>query len=239
MTKKSNYRNDMKRLVCTTTPPSITTIEKYITELPLINTVNLRNRKIAKELILNAITENTFILIDGPSMSGKSTFAPKLAKEISGIVIDIDYLAAEYYLKHSINKKEAIENFSFKRINEETDSFIINNLQKIIKEKKKEKKPIILVGTYIQILQRAIVMKTIGKMFKKTVSIFCCEESEEAYKKLYLSRKHDLNNLPCNNEFEKECKNFRFASSLIQSNLLGFGFTNSYVINTTVSDEFQ
>lgn len=71
-------------------------MQEYVSDLTIVPTFDLRKKSNARKMIVESINSRTFILVDGASRNGKTTFANRLAKEIDGIVLDIDYLCKEW-----------------------------------------------------------------------------------------------------------------------------------------------
>ena len=66
-------------------------------------TVDIRSKNEHHELTQELTSTQCFIIIDGPSNSGKSTFARRLANAINAEIVDIDLLCYDY-LQNRINQ---------------------------------------------------------------------------------------------------------------------------------------
>lgn len=116
---------------------------------------DLRTDKQAYEKIMNTLlSQKTLILIDRCSLSGKSTFAYRLVKKIKGNIVDIDLICKDWIDKQISKITNPIERFSFlTHMDALTDSYILENLENIIKDKSK-KGSVILVGCYMEPIYR-------------------------------------------------------------------------------------
>lgn len=210
--------------------------EIYIRSLPLSETFDLRRNYQARSIIMNSINKNSLILIDGPSASGKTTFAKRLAKKTNAIIVDIDLLCIDWLNKQ--DKKNIYALIDFDRL---TDQYLLDELENIIKEKSRYNRPVILVGFYMEIIYRSIIARTLGKYFQKMISIVCCEESFEKVVKMIESRNQKFRtNLP--NEKKNTLDQYNFVKEFVDSNsriFLGVGMDMSFIVDTEVSDMFK
>lgn len=213
----------------------------YIESLPMVQTIDLRRNKRAKSIISQCITSHTFVLIDGGSANGKTTFANRLAKQFNAEIIDIDMICKECMDKLLASTRNDMEiSYIFQKFDELTDQYIFDNLERIVQEKSQLGKPVILVGCYLEIIYRSIIARTLGKYFEKIVSLFCCEETFEQVERFVLNREDDK--ILYNRERAICMQQYNFATMLVQKQnirVLGIGMSSSFVINSRVSNRFK
>ena len=143
--------------------------ELYVRSLKISKTIDIRNNNNARNKILESIKPKTLLLFDGSSLNGKTTFAERLAQTIDAQVVDSDIICKKW-IDEQIKNKNVIERFLFaSNVNELTDRYILKNLEKIIKEK--SNKTVILVGSYLEVIYRSIIVKTLGKYFERVVHL--------------------------------------------------------------------
>lgn len=212
--------------------------EQYIRSLKVCVTEDLREEKDAKLKILNALKKKTLILIDGSSLNGKTTFANRLSKHIQANIVDIDLICKDWIEEHLEKTTNLIERFYLLgNVDKLTDVYILENLEKIIKEKSKNGN-VILVGSYMEIIYRCIIAKTIGQYFEQVVSIYCCAKS---FKDVMMMKKKRDEEFGVYKEIDDEILNaYNYSKRLLQDGgiLLGFGMTASFITDTSVSDMF-
>lgn len=206
-------------------------------------TVDIRSKNEHHELTQELTSTQCFIIIDGPSNSGKSTFARRLANAINAEIVDIDLLCYDY-LQNRINQcKNYMEVLmAYHNIDQETDEFILNNLEDIIAEKAKKSKTVILVGMYLEPIYRCILARTLGKYFKRTVSLFCLEYCFGEIQKMQRSRANEFGGKTMPGEIEKLHRQYMLAkefASMEDGKILAAGVDSSYLVNTTVSNWYS
>ena len=216
--------------------------ELYIRSFKFVPTIDLRTNKNAVSLIGNSITPRTFILIDGGSANGKTTFANRLAKHFGAEVVDIDIICGEYITGLLALARTYQERCNILRQYDQlTDQYIFNNLERVIREKSKLGKPVILIGCYLEVIYRTIIVRTLGKYFESVVSIFCCEESFKQVEKFITQRDgedkrfYDYEKLICKQQYKA-------ASKLVSRkniNALGIGMSASFVVCSRNSNMFK
>lgn len=217
---------------------------KYIPELSLYvrslepcKTVDIREDSCARQRILDVINSKTLILIDGSSSSGKSTFANRLANKTGAKVIDIDIICMEWFDKQLKNKNQIEQMMLVLKMNELTDKFILENLEKIIE--KESSNSVILVGAYLDVIYRTIIAKTLGKYFEKVVSIYLCAKDSEEVKMMHRQRCNQFGSDLVQAE-SKILEHYEYSKRLLVQNgiWLGFGMTASFIADISVSDMF-
>jgi len=211
----------------------------YIRSLTHCPTEDLRNDKDARSKILEALKKKSLILIDGSSLNGKTTFAKRLAKHIEADIVDIDLICKDWIEQQVKKNRNPIEQFSFVvNMDRLTDTYILENLEKII-QKKSKKGNVILVGCYIEVIYRAIIAKSLGKYFDQVVSIYCCAKSFNKIMMMKKKRDEEFGFSP-ENEDQKILFEYNYSKRLIQDNgiMLGFGMTSSFIADTGISDMF-
>ena len=127
-------------------------------------------------------------------------------------------------------------------IDQETDEFILNNLEDIIAEKAKKGKTVILVGMYLEPIYRCILARTLGKYFKRTVSLFCLEYCFGEIQKMQRSRANEFGGKTMPGEIEKLHRQYMLAkefASIEDGKILAAGVDSSYLVNTTVSNWYS
>lgn len=220
-------------------------VASYLLSVKAVQTFDLRSRpEYIETALYSRDYSNTLIFIDGPSCSGKSTLAERIANRIDAEIVDIDLICLEWF-----NKKLELEKNPFKRnliiddMKTLTDEYLLNNIEEIIIQKSKMNKPVILVGMYLSLLFRTIVVKTLGRYFNDVTSIFCFEESFGIVKKLIDSRNKDfkqeiVDNMIYNSIYE----DYLYAKMIVEEKnglLLGAGMNLSFIVDTKVSDQIK
>ena len=121
------------------------------------------------------IYSRTFILIDGGSLQGKNTLANRIAKQTNAIVLDIDLLCRDW-VDERLKKVQSQDEYMkiMLSLGKLTNKFIQDELENIVCQKSKLGRPVILVGRYLELLYRAIIARTLGKYFEKTMSLLSC-----------------------------------------------------------------
>lgn len=236
---KWNYKRAWEYFTENAFRKCIPEVSLYLKSLKLTETIDLRQNSQAKEIILSKISKNVLILIDGPSCNGKSTLAKRLANHVDAEIVDIDMICKSYIEEKLNSAKSPIEKIlMIQKLDIESDIYLLNNLESIIKRKAKLNKPVILVGMYLEVVYRSIIAKVFGKYFDTTISLFCYENTFEDVKKLIKARIIEFKKeLPL--EYER-CRNqYIYAKRLLvngNSSYLGYGMSASFIVNTTVSN---
>lgn len=210
----------------------------YIRSLSLCLTEDVRGHSDAREKILNSLKDNTLILIDGATLNGKTTFAKRLAKWTNTSVVDIDLLCKDW-IETEIEKitNHVQKNSFIMNIDTLTDSYILENLERIIREKSK-KGSVILVGSYMELIYRSIIVRTLGKYFQKVVSIYCCARTSKEVKIMKEQRDKEFG---FSVETDAQILNeYNYSKRLLENNgvALGVGMAASFIVDNSVSDLF-
>lgn len=219
-------------------------MQEYVSDLTVVPTFDLRKKSNARKMIVESINSRTFILVDGASRNGKTTFANRLAKEIDGIVLDIDYLCKEWGDKELENAKDMIEYFKIAtNIGTLTDNFLLMELENIVRQKSELNKPVILVGMYLDLMFRTVIFKCFGKRyFEKIVSILCFKDSFKKVEYLIKSGEQEFGGTVMPGEREKCLGQYNIVRDIVikQKGIsLGLGVDRSFIINTDVSNKFK
>lgn len=213
-------------------------VELYVRTLPPTTAEDLRGQADSREKILNAINGKTLVLIDGGSLNGKTTFAKRLAKHINASVVDIDLLCKDWIEKEVDKITNPFQRTAFlMNMNKLTDDYLLENLEKIIKEKSK-KGNVILVGAYMEVIYRSIIARVFGKYFQQTVSIYCCARSFQEIKAMKAQRDKEFGFTL--NETAEVLRQYNYSQRLLEGNgiMLGFGMAASFIADNSVSDMF-
>ena len=122
-------------------------------------------------------------------------------------------------------------------MNKLTDDYLLENLERIIKEKSK-KGNVILVGSYMEVIYRSIIARVFGKNFQQTISIYCCARSFEEVKEMKAQRDKMFGFKM--DELAEVLKQYEYSKRLLDGNgiMLGFGMAASFVADNSVSDMF-
>ena len=139
--------------------------ELYVRSLNIRKTIDIRDDKDARNKILGAIKTKSLILLDGSSLNGKTTFARRLARNINAQVVDIDIICKDWIDEQMESKNDMEKFFFLLKTNELTDIYILENLENIIRNKSSNN--VILVGSYMEIIYRAIICKTLVSILIK------------------------------------------------------------------------
>lgn len=222
-------------------------IREYLKDLKLVPTIDLRNlqkKSDAVEEIIESINNRTFILIDGASQNGKTTFAKRLAKKVDGIVLDIDWLCKEWIDQELIKAKDQVEYFKIvSNMGPLTDEYLLRELENIICQKSKMNKPVILVGMYLDLIFRTIIFRSFGqRYFKKIVSILCFEDSFEKVEYFIERRKKKFDVITAPGERERCLAQYNIVRDIVNNqdgSFLGLGVDNSFIINSDISNNFE
>ncbi len=219
--------------------------QNYIASLnkmvPLVDFRKEKDASMAINKIKGSIGKNTLVLIDGASANGKTTFAERLASKIDAEIVDVDKLCTNYFRNIMLGpatileKKRGAANMG----QDITDEYILNNLEWIIEEKSKGNRPVILIGMYLKVIYRSLVVKCFGRYFKDgVVSIFMHANTFEDVKKLIDSRIKEFDNMHIPNEVEDCKKEYDEAGEMLnaEGKFLGIGMNASFLVNTRISD---
>lgn len=242
---KWNFERAWRYFEAQPTGKYIPEVKEYIDSMASdIETIDIRKRSSHEELTKELKSAKTFVLVDGPSNSGKSTFAQRLAMAVDAEVVDIDGLCAEYILNSVQNCKSKQEYVNtLLRMNSETSEYIKSKLEDIVKTKAKEGKTVILVGMYIDTIYRCILSNTIGKRyFDRTVSLFCLEQSFTRIERMIESRNSEFNMKKIHGEYQKVQEQYNLAKEIAEEDngiFLTFGMNSSYLVSTRVSDWYK
>lgn len=210
----------------------------YIGSLSLCQTEDVRGHYDAREKILNSLKGKTLVLIDGASLNGKTTFAKRLGKRTNANVVDIDLLCKNWLEAESAKITNPVQNFSFMmNMDRLTDLYILENLERIVREKSKNGS-VILVGSYMEVIYRSIIARTLGKYFQQVVSIYCCARTSKEVKNMKEKRDKEFG-------FSAETdaqvlELYNYSKRLLEKNgvALGIGMTASFIADNSVSDMF-
>ncbi len=239
---KWNYKQANKFFAQNTPTHAVPETEVYIRSLPWVPTQDIRRmNNLDLSVVLGAITNRSMILVDGPSNNGKSTFAKRLAKKINAEVIDIDILCVEWMEKQSKTIQNEFERvMMLLQMDQMTDKYLEDNMERIIRQKSTLNRPVILVGMFVDLIARSIVVKTLGKYFDNVISILVCENTYKDMQKLIRFRDKEMgwsresDNEDCKRQFEYTQRLIAHAGAM----QFGFGMRKSFIINTRVSDMF-
>lgn len=217
--------------------------------LEYINSLGIRKETIdlrkdyskAREKIMKEIDSNTLVVIDGGSVNGKSTLAKRIANLTDSLIIDIDLLCVQELkqkLKNVKNEKEY--KYIINNIDKIMDDYLLNNLEREVYEQSKKGKSVILVGSFINLISRAIVVRTLGKYFNRIISLVCCENTFQQVEKLIKKREVEVGGMA---QYIKQKAYEEYVGMLRIINMkngifLGLGMDSSFIVNTKVSDTF-
>lgn len=211
-------------------------IREYLCDLPFCLTQDLREDEHAKAKIIAALQVKSLVLIDGASLNGKSTLAQRLSKVSNVSVVDIDIICQDWIEKQLANCSNSFSRISFFfNIEALTDEFIYKNLERIIKEKS-AKGSVVLVGSYMQLITRAIISKTLGKYFDQVVSIYCCAKTFDEVKVMKRKREQQFGYAATDEQVLEE---YKYAKQLLENEgiMLGLGMKYSFIADNSVSDK--
>lgn len=236
---KLNYKEAWEYFFKNTVNQPIEEATKYLATLRRALTADVRKEEQAKEKILSTITPRTLIFVDGASLNGKTTFATRLAKQIDGIIVDIDLVCVEW-LNSQLQRCKTRQQIMQVLVcsNKATDEYLLNNLENLISNYSKEGKPVILVGYYVEVIYRGIVARTLGKYFENIVSLFCCELNFHKVEQFMKIRESEFLTKARREDILAQYLLAQKRINLEGGRLLGFGMDHSFVVNSTVSDMF-
>lgn len=209
---------------------------EYLYDLPFCLTEDLRFDEHAREKILAAFQRKSLVLIDGASLNGKSTLAQHLAKVVNASIVDIDLLCASWAEKQLANSSNTLSRISFViNIERHMDEYIYNNLERIIKEES-VKGTVILVGSYMELIYRGIISKTLGQYFEQVVSIYCCAKTFDDVKVMKRKREQQFGYAATDEQVLEE---YKYAKQLLENEgiMLGIGMKYSFIADNSVSDK--
>ena len=210
----------------------------YLRSLSLCPTVDVRGCSNAREKILNSLKDKTLILIDGASLNGKTTFAMRLVKQTNASVVDIDLLCKDWIEAQIATITNPAQKISFMmNIDRLTNVYILESLERIIRENSK-KGSVILVGSYMELIYRSIIVRTLGKYFDQVVSIYCCAFTWEEVKNMKDKREKEFG---FSGETDTQIlEQYNYSKRLLENNgiVLGLGMTASFIADNSVSDMF-
>lgn len=152
----------------------------YIISVPKGPVCDFRGLDFPTEILDKMIAEKAFIFMDGVSGTGKSTLARKIQQrygEDKVAVLDIDYICKDYLesMQKKLSKNEFLKFFF--HFQEKSDKYITENLENMVIKASEGKKSVVIVGSYIFVIARAVMGYTLGmKYFPNTVSITLVEE---------------------------------------------------------------
>ncbi len=209
----------------------------YVRSMDLCQTIDIRNDKDAREKILASIKCKTLILIDGATLNGKSTFAERLAHIIGATIVDIDIICKDWIEEQHAKITDPMQKMLFLMdMDKNTDIYILQNLERIIKDKSNGN--VILVGSYMEVIYRTIIAKTLGKYFDQVVSIYCCAQNFTDIKMMHKKRVAQFGfELESEEELISE---YNYSKTLLDYNgiMLGVGMAASFIADISVSDMF-
>lgn len=212
--------------------------ELYVRSLKLSETVDLRGDQEARSKILQSVSSKskTFILIDGSSLNGKTTFAKRLSQVINAEVVDIDLICKDW-VDEQLKRMDGFKRMLFlSNFDELTDKYILNNLEYIIKAKSKNN--VILVGSYLEVVYRSIIARTLGKYFNQTISIYCCSRDFADVEMMLKKRDEEMGSVP--GAREQIFQEYEYSKILLKQDgiALGLGMDASFIADIGVSDMF-
>ena len=236
---KLNYKEAWDYFSNNTENQPIEEATKYLATLRRALTADVRKEEQAKEKILSTITPRTLIFVDGASLNGKTTFATRLAKQIDGILVDIDLVCVEW-LNSQLQRCKTRQQIMQVLVcsNKATDEYLLNNLENLISNYSKEGKPVILVGYYVEVIYPGVVARTLGKYFENIVSLFCCELNFHKVEQFMKIRESEFLTKARREDILAQYLLAQKRINLEGGRLLGFGMDHSFVVNSTVSDMF-
>ena len=236
---KLNYKEAWEYFSKNTVNQPIEEATKYLATLRRALTADVRKEEQAKEKILRTMTPRTLIFVDGASLNGKTTFATRLAKQIDGILVDIDLVCVEW-LNSQLQRCKTRQQIMQVLVcsNKATDEYLLNNLENLISNYSKEGKPVILVGYYVEVIYRGVVARTLGKYFENIVSLFCCELNFHKVEQFMKIRESEFLTKARREDILAQYLLAQKRINLEGGRLLGFGMDHSFVVNSTVSDMF-
>lgn len=211
--------------------------ELYVRSLKFGKTIDLRDDKDARKKILESIKPKTLILFDGGTLNGKTTFAERLARNIGAQVVDIDIICKKW-LDQKIEKLNDFERYLFAlKVDELTSIYILKNLENIIKAKSNNS--VILVGSYMEVIYRSIIVKTLGKYFSQAVSIYCCSKTFKEVEMMLRMREKDYG-VVIPDMKAKALEEYNYSKRLLASDglMLSLGMEASFIADITVSNMF-
>ena len=176
------------------------------------------------------------ILIDGSSLNGKTTFSERLAQSIGAQVVDIDIICKNW-IDNQMKNKNDIERYLFAlKTDELTDLYILKNLEDIIK--KKSNNSVILLGMYMEVIYRSIIVNTLGKYFNQVVSIYFCSKTFKEVEMMLKMRQKEYGFIP--NEKDIVFHEYNYSKRLLMSDglMLSIGMDASFIADITVSNMF-
>lgn len=196
--------------------------------------------------IRKAIKKSTLVFVDGPSCSGKSTLVDKLSDYFDAIVVDSDKLATIGYQNYQSSRAFCYDEVkTFEEIDKLTDDYVVDQIEGIVAEASTQNKPVILVGTHINLISRAIIVNTLGKYFENIVSLFCFEPdtakfTQAANKRFWVKSKnfeskyHDELYIDMFREYD------RFVMTLKHvPDYLGRGVQYSFILNYSAIERIK
>lgn len=210
---------------------------EYLRALPFCLTQDLREDEHAREKILATLQVKSLVLIDGASLNGKSTLAQHLAKVVNASIVDIDLLCASWAEKQLANSSNTLSRISFViNIERHMDEYIYNNLERIIKGES-VKGTVILVGSYMELIYRGIISKTLGQYFEQVVSIYCCAKTFDEVKVMKRKREQQFGSAATDEQVLEE---YKYAKQLLENNgiVLGLGMNYSFISDNSVTNKF-
>lgn len=209
----------------------------YVRNMNSCQTIDIRNDKDAREKILASIKCKTLILMDGSSLNGKSTFAERLAHIVGATIVDIDIICKNWIEEQHAKITDPMKRMLFLMdMDKNTDIYILQNLEHIIKDKSNGN--VILVGSYMEVIYRTIIAKTLGKYFDQVVSIYCCAKN---FRDIKMMHKKRVAQFGFELESEEELiSEYDYSKRLLNYNgiMLGFGMAASFIADISVSDMF-
>lgn len=215
--------------------------QTYLASTTLCRTQDLRftpyNER-ARETILESLQKKTLVLIDGATLNGKSTLSERISSHIKGNIVDIDLICAAWVEEQLSQFVNPVWRMSFiMNINRLTDDYILSNLEKIVQEKSR-KGTVILVGSYMEVIYRGIISKTLGKYFDQVVSIYCVAKTFSEVKRMKQKRDREFAISAITDE--QVLNQYNYSKRLLKDNgiMLGIGMNHSFITDNSVSDLF-
>ena len=231
-----NYAKTWTYFQITTASGVTEKFAEYAANLPQGNVSDFRGMSMPREILDKYVEEHKLIILDGTSLSGKTTFAKKLAKEYGINIVDVDEYLIKW-LKEIVNapltaaaKERKIRNFKLT-----ANDRLTNELEDILlKESDGGKKSVILVGVFIYDMQRFVVADKLGRLFGGAIS-FMLHEPMKMIKKRISERDKQFGSSTPENSMARIEKDYFVVSQVLSNEItmkyLGIGLEESFVVD--------
>lgn len=211
---------------------------EYAASLPKCKVFDFRGKAFDKRVLDKAVEENRFIVVDGTSLAGKTTFAKRVSEEYGINVVDIDEYCLKW-LKELMCLPLAKDQILKKLATFPKDAMIrlTNELESIVLSKSEGgKKAVILVGVFIYDMQRFVVLDKIGRHFSGVTSILLYEPYGILKARFDKREERDFNSPGAEDSLAKIQKDHYVISVMLSNPIsegyLGIGATESYVLDS-------